>query len=105
MPSYRAKVSETGTIEIPSEIRQRLGIEPGCDVEFFVTLDGEVFFHAIVGKAKAWHNLFEYEKLEPPISVREMDEAIAEAVVEKHDRITAQASKNVKRSKKASAAE
>ncbi|MBB5752418.1 AbrB/MazE/SpoVT family DNA-binding domain-containing protein [Prosthecomicrobium pneumaticum] len=79
MPSFTAKVAEDGSVRLPPELRERLGIEPGAEVEFFVTLDGHVYFHHLtdgfpeLGKARR-----------PPLSPREMDEAIADHLAAKN---------------------
>lgn len=88
MPSYRTKVGADGAVVIPPELRKALDIREGVDVEFFLTLEGDVFFHAITGSAKSWKGLFDVEVRNPPLSIREMDEGIAEAVAEKDKRVS-----------------
>src|SRR5215204_7214238 len=62
-------------------------------VEFFETVDGEVFFHAIVGTTQGWKGMFGAPARRPPISIREMDEGIADYLSEKHERIKRQSGK------------
>lgn len=90
MPTYEAKVEKNGTVRLPAELVERFGIEPGHSVEFFQTVDGEVFFHVIVGTTKGWRNIFDAPIRRPPLSVREMDELIADSVAEDDERIRAQ---------------
>jgi AbrB family looped-hinge helix DNA binding protein len=85
------KVGPNGQITLPSELTERLGIRDGVDVEFFLTLDGDVFFHAITGMAAGWKGLFPTEIRSPPLSIREMDEAMVEGLVEDDERIRKQA--------------
>jgi bifunctional DNA-binding transcriptional regulator/antitoxin component of YhaV-PrlF toxin-antitoxin module len=90
MPTYEARVEEDGTVRLPPELVERLRIEPGQRVEFFQTVDGEIFFHTIVGTTRGWRNLFDSPIRHPPLSTREMDEVIADSVVEDDERIKAQ---------------
>ena len=92
MPTYRTRVGANGQIVLPAELVERLGVCQGAEVEFFLTLDGDVFFHAITGTAKGWKGLFPTEKRLPPLSIREMDEAMVEGLVEDDARIRRQAS-------------
>lgn len=89
MPTYEAIVDENRKVQLPERLVEKLGIEPGHRVEFFETLDGEVFFHAIVGTTKSWKNLFQVPVRNPPISIREMDEGIADHLAEEDKRILA----------------
>jgi len=90
MPTYRTKVGDGNTVELPKELCEKLGIEAGTEVEFFLTLEGEVFFHDIAGKAESWMGLFKTDVRRPPISVREMDEGIADHLAEKDERLRRQ---------------
>lgn len=89
MPTYRAKVDASGKIALPAVLRRRLHITEGTPVEFFLTLDGQVHFHAITGTTSGFGGL-KFERREPPISIREMDDGIGEAVVEDFERIARQ---------------
>jgi AbrB family looped-hinge helix DNA binding protein len=86
MPTYSAKVGTNGELQLPQELRDRLHIEEGSEVEFFLTLDGQVHFHALTGRMSEWG----LPNRLPPISIREMDDGIAEAIAEKHARIRRQ---------------
>jgi bifunctional DNA-binding transcriptional regulator/antitoxin component of YhaV-PrlF toxin-antitoxin module len=103
MPTYRTTVRHDGSVELPLELRERLGIESGAEVEFFLTVDGEVFFHAIVGKAAAWPGLVPVDVRRPPVSIREMDEGIAEHIVEDYERILRQSREDAAKSKSSAA--
>ena len=87
MPTYRTKVGLNGRLQLPAELADRLRIRDGVDVEFFLTLDGDVFFHAITGTAAGWKELFPTEIRSPPLSIREMDESVMEGLVEDDKRI------------------
>jgi antitoxin PrlF len=87
MPHYRTTVGPDGTITLPAALRKKLNINQGCAVEFYLSLEGDVFFHAITGKAKGWKGLYDVEVRSPPISIKEMDQAVGDALVEDDRRI------------------
>lgn len=91
MPSYRTKVGPNGQIALPAELAERIGAREGAEVEFYLTLEGDVFFHAITGVAAGWKGLFPTEVRNPPISIREMDEALLDAAAEDDERIRREA--------------
>jgi len=105
MPIYYAKVGADGSVVIPQDLRERLRIEPGSDVEFFLTLDGEVFFHAITAKAGDWKGLIGRPKHTPSVSLRELDEALADQIVEADARTMSDGGRSYGPRRKASAAE
>jgi bifunctional DNA-binding transcriptional regulator/antitoxin component of YhaV-PrlF toxin-antitoxin module len=90
MPTYRTSVGSNGQISLPLDLIDRLGIREGAEVEFFLTLEGDVFFHAITGVATGGKGLFPTERRSPPLSIKEMDEGIAEAISEDYERIRRQ---------------
>ena len=90
MPTYDAVVGPNGTLTLPPELCSRLKIGEGTLVEFFLTLDGQVHFHAITGTAIDFAGLLSTKRA-PPISIREMDDAIADHLAEKDERIKRQA--------------
>ena|ERR1700733_9923763 len=104
MPLYRTAVGPDGIVQLPAALREKLRIKEGCEVEFFVTVDGDVFFHAITGRAKNWNGAFSVESRTPPISITEMDAGIAEQMSEDDARIRRQ-SKRSKAQPRRSAAE
>ncbi|GLK75914.1 hypothetical protein GCM10008171_11680 [Methylopila jiangsuensis] len=85
MPTFRAEVQPDGSVVLPDELKSRLRIEPGSHVEFFLSYDGQVHFHAITETAWGWSKLF--EKRTPPLSIREMDDAIVDGLTEDDERI------------------
>ena len=87
MPHYRTIVGPDGTITLPAALRKKLHITEGCAVEFYLSLEGDVFFHAITGKAKGWKGLYGVEVRFPPVSIREMDQAVGDALAEDDRRI------------------
>lgn len=81
MPTFTAKVGQDGSVIIPDELRTRLDIVPGSEVEFFLTLDGQVHFHHLTDRFANYG----VRVSKPPISIREMDDAIGEALAEKFE--------------------
>jgi antitoxin PrlF len=92
MPQYRTTVEANGVITLPAPLRKSLKISEGSEVEFYVSLDGDALFHAITGKAKDWRGMYGTEVRSRPISIREMDQAVGDALVEDDRRIRRQAS-------------
>ena len=80
MPTYGAKVTADGLIPVPPELKDRLDIKPGTEVEFFVTLDGQVHFHVLTDSFSGSG----LQQKNPPLSIREMDDAIGDHLAEKH---------------------
>ena len=105
MPTYRTQVGANGQISLPEDLVKRLGIREGAEIEFFLTLDGDVFFHSITAAAKGWKELFPTEIRSPPFSIREMDEGMVEGMVEDDERIRRQAAEPAAPGKGRSAAE
>jgi bifunctional DNA-binding transcriptional regulator/antitoxin component of YhaV-PrlF toxin-antitoxin module len=86
MATYTVKIDQGGLVRLPKELLDRFGAEAGHEIEFFVSLDDEIFTHFISGSAQGWKDLFNSPKRVPPLSVREMDEGMAEALVEADER-------------------
>jgi bifunctional DNA-binding transcriptional regulator/antitoxin component of YhaV-PrlF toxin-antitoxin module len=103
VPHYRATIGADGSLTLPATMRKKLRIADGAEVEFFLTLDGDVFFHAITGKAKDWKGMFAKGLRSPPLSIEEMDAGIAEAVVEKYRRVQRQSARDKKSSRRPAA--
>ena len=99
MPTFRTIVDKDGKITLPSALCRRLHIREGTPVEFFLTVDGYVHFHAITGTTRSLFGGFKVDKREPPVSIREMDDGIAEAVTEDYRRIQRQYKSSKKTSK------
>lgn len=92
MPTFRTPVGPNRTLTLPKELCKRLKIVQGTPVEFFLTLDGQVHFHAITGTTQGFGKTG-FEQRMPPVSIREMDDAIGDHLAKKHDRILTQTRK------------
>ena len=90
MPTYEAHVDGEGRILLPPELVEKLAIRPGQRVEFFETLDGEIFFHAVVETTAGWKGILNIPGRHPPISNRQINESIADAIADDDDRIRRQ---------------
>ena len=89
MPTFRVAVGPGRTVVLPADLCKHLGIKEGTPVEFFLTIDGQVHFHAITGSARGFGGA-RHERRNPPISIREMDDGIAEHLMEDNKRIIGQ---------------
>ena len=88
MPTYKAVVDDQGRIALPEELVRRLAIESGETVEFFLTLDGQVHFHVLNG---TWDALTrDAPARRPGLSVREIDDGIADHLAEEDERVRRQ---------------
>jgi antitoxin PrlF len=68
---------------IPRGVREHLGLKPGDRLKFFIHPDGHVVLLPKL-PASALRGMVEYKG--PPVGVAEMDEAIAEGVMERYRR-------------------
>ncbi len=82
MPS--AKVTSKGQITIPVKIRRAMGIKAGTKVDFVQTGAGRVELRAKTGSILDLEGCV--PKLDHVVTIEEMDEAIAQAVVEEYER-------------------
>ena len=88
MPTYEVTVGPARTVALPHELCERLDIEEGTRVEFFLTTDGQVHFHALTQSASGFG--FKIDTRRPPLSIREMDDGVAEYFCEEEDRLRLQ---------------
>lgn len=89
MPTFDVTVGANRTLSLPKELCERLDIVEGSRVEFFLTVDGQVHFHAITQGAGTLGR-FAIDRRRPPLSIREMDDGIGEYMREKEDRLRRQ---------------
>jgi AbrB family looped-hinge helix DNA binding protein len=78
-----ATVTAKGQTTIPKEIREKLGLKAGSKIKFFLRHDGEAVMLA-VGPAAAVGGIAPYRG--PPVTIEEMDDAIAAEVSERDAR-------------------
>ena len=77
-----ATVTSKGQVTIPQAVRERLNIVTGTRVEFVERADGGVEFIARSGSIKDLAGIVKWDG--PPVTVEQMDEAIADAAVERY---------------------
>ena len=77
-----AKVTAKGQITIPRAVREHLGVKPGDRVRFFLHPSGEVVARPVVPVARLKGVLAVPRR--KPVSVEEMDDAIAAHVAERN---------------------
>jgi AbrB family looped-hinge helix DNA binding protein len=79
-----ATLTSKGQVTIPKEIRERLRLETGDRVHFWVDADGEVHLRAqnrsLLDRVGFMKHLV---KRKTPVTVEEMDEAIQRAAVDR----------------------
>jgi AbrB family looped-hinge helix DNA binding protein len=78
-----ATVTAKGQVTIPKAIREHLGLKPSAKVKFFIGHDGRVFVLP-VRPISELRGMVKYDG--PPVSIEEMDEGIAAAVVARFER-------------------
>ncbi len=52
-------LTSKGQVTIPKQIRDALGMAPGCSVQFAVNRDGDVVIHKVGGRASRKPDRFE----------------------------------------------
>ena len=77
-----ATVTSKGQITIPIEVREEMGLEPGSRVDFVAVGRGEYRVTVKSRSVSELAGMFRYDG--PPVSIEEMDEAIADAATERY---------------------
>ena len=82
----RATITSKGQITLPKEVRTRLGVDAGDQVDFRIATDGTVTVVPLQGSA---HRLFGFLHRRDlgGHSVEDMDKAVAQSVSEDDERI------------------
>ena len=79
-----ATMTSKGQITIPKEIRVALGLRPGTRVDFVKEPDGTVALRPLTRRLLDLAGMIRYDG--PPVTIEEMNEGIARAVVENDER-------------------
>jgi len=88
MTHHQAKMSSKGQITIPVAIRDALDLKEGETVDFYLTPGTRrVELIARNGKLEDLAGCLSHLSNGKPVTVEDMDEAIAAHLTEKHDRI------------------
>ena len=80
----RTTLTSKGQITLPKEIRQRLGLKAGVTFECYVDRDGQVVLVPLTVKLEDLIGILPYSG--PPKTIEEINEAIAQAAVERATR-------------------
>jgi AbrB family looped-hinge helix DNA binding protein len=73
-----ATLTSKGQVTIPKQARDRLKLDTGDRVEFIIDDDGRLFILPVTRSVKTLKGML--PKPASPVSLEEMDEAIAQAV-------------------------
>ena len=85
-----AALTSKGQITIPIEVREELGLKAGDRIEFVKSEGGKFFIQPKKGSIMNLRGMFKWSG--KPVSVEEMDEAIARQVLEDWERFERQRS-------------
>lgn len=86
MAIAQSRISPQGQISVPAEVRKKLGLEPGAVVEWDER-DGEIVVRrGVVHAIDEIHRMLFPAGPPAPLTVDQMDEAIADHLAEKHAR-------------------
>lgn len=77
-------MTSKGQITIPAAVRKRLRLKTGSKVDFVENKAGETVIRPKTGSIRDLYGFIKYAG--PPVSVEEMNEAIAQAAVERFER-------------------
>lgn len=80
-----ATVTSKGQVTIPKEVRERLGVTAGDEVDFLVNDRGDIVLRGVGGDIRDLKGFLKRPG-QRRLSVREMDEAIGRGLAEKHKR-------------------
>ena len=79
-----ATVTSKGQITIPIEVREHLGLAAGSQVQFLPAADGTYEISVKTRSIREMAGMLRYDG--PPVTVDEMDAAIADAAIERYQR-------------------
>lgn len=82
----KATITSKGQLTLPKEIRSRLGVAAGDQVEFAVADDGSITVVAARRSASQLYGMLAAASSEP-VSVEDMDRAIADRATSDDERI------------------
>jgi AbrB family looped-hinge helix DNA binding protein len=82
----QSAITSKGQATIPKAIREHLGLKPGDRVKFFILPDDRVVMLPVV-PVTALRGILK-SKRRRPVTIEEMNEGIAQAVVDRYKRAT-----------------
>jgi antitoxin PrlF len=81
-------LTSKGQVTVPKEVRKHLRVAEGDRLEFSIAEDGSVRLRPVAGSVRQLLGLLHREGT-PPLSISEMDQAIAGFVADEDERIRA----------------
>jgi antitoxin PrlF len=81
-----ATLTSKGQVTIPQEVRKRLGFKTGDRIDFLFQPDGNVVLQTKKLPFERLRGIIKSKRRKPP-TLREMDEAIGAAVMDKYLRV------------------
>ena len=81
---YHAKVTSKGQITLPAALRAKLKLVPGSRVDFEERPDGSFVIRRKTRDIGELYGILKYDG--PPVSIEDMNHAIAEAAAERFKR-------------------
>ena len=75
-----ATMTSKGQLTVPIDVRQKLGLQAGSRVQFVEHEDGTYSFVPLTRSVTELKGMFRWDG--PPITIEQMNEAIAEAAAE-----------------------
>ncbi len=85
----KATITSKGQLTLPKEIRSRLGVDAGDQVEFRIEADGSITVLSAKGSARRLYGLLQSSH-GAVVSTEDMDRAISETVAADDERIRSQ---------------
>lgn len=85
-PLGKSTLSSKGQVTLPKEVRERLGLKPSDMVVFTEDEQGRVVLTTALRQLDELHGMLKHLAKDRPVSIEEMDEAIGEAILERHNR-------------------
>ena len=85
----KATITSKGQLTLPKEVRSRLGVDAGDQVEFRIEADGSITVLSAKGSARRLYGLLQTIH-GAVVSTEDMDRAISEAVAADDGRIRSQ---------------
>ena len=82
----RSTITSKGQITLPKEVRNRLAITAGDQIEFTIEEDGTITVMSVKKSAMRLHGVISSD-VDGPLSIEEMDQAIADQMFADDDRI------------------
>jgi antitoxin PrlF len=77
----RSAITSKGQVTIPKEVRDRMGLKPGDRIEFVEDGSGRFVLEAINTDFRSLRGILKSKRARP-LTIREMDEAIARGASE-----------------------